>query len=246
MCGSCFCCSSIDSPCWWHSMQLCGRHRYDKLFSGDGCNVDPSITVFGTEKRCVTPDMLWPFDAFSSSWCLKGNSFGPSGCFRVLLYSSQEYHLCFPERWERIRERSRKRERAYYSNEQMKAKSEPHSPRVQSLALLWWLMSGSLSFNGNLLNTARWHQSGLGPLQSQQNALDHVSSTQEVRFVVQRPVSSQSAVPKTRDDALKGLCIIPKHNRGLIWLLLLLLSLLLPNNKHDVHATAWATQAASS
>lgn len=83
-------------------MLLHGRHRYDKLFSGDGCNVDPSITVFGTEKRCVTLDMLWPFDAFSSSWCLKRNSLGSPGCFQVLLYSPHdtlgEYHLCLPER----------------------------------------------------------------------------------------------------------------------------------------------------
>lgn len=52
MCGSCCCRSSTDSPCWWHSMLLCGCHCYYKLFHKNGCNIGPSITVWHSEEMC--------------------------------------------------------------------------------------------------------------------------------------------------------------------------------------------------
>lgn len=157
MCESCCCCSSIDTLCWWHSMLLHGYHCYYKLFSTIGSNVDLSITVWHSEEMCHSQHA-------AGFWCL----------LIFVVFESQQFgfnrdvlgFIIFIPRVSSLPPREMRkdqRERACYSNEQVMVKSQSHSPGVQFLPLFWWLMSGPLSFYGDLLGTARWHGGWMDP-----------------------------------------------------------------------------------
>lgn len=152
-------------------MLLHGCQCHHEVFSRKGCELDPSIPIWHSEEMCHSQHaaVFW--------WLLIFLVFEMQqfGFTRYFLGSIVFFPRVLPLPPRGVRKDQR--EKAYYSSEQEKGKSECHFPTAQSLALLWWLMSKSLSFYRDLPGTARWRGGWIGPLQSLQIYVDCVSPT---------------------------------------------------------------------